>query len=169
MSQRRGIITDRLTNVIQVIQLGKKTGRLMVERGEGAQFEDGVLFFACGQITDARSGNLRGAAAIDWLRTWGKCRFIFGTEESERATSPQPLQLNSDPSPTLHSIPCRTKPDVVGMHILTQAGLSRVHLRLYLLIDGRRNIEELMRLMRCSPAVVLQHLEDLRNIGIIYY
>ncbi len=223
MSQRRGIVTDRLTNVIQVIQLGKKTGRLIAERGEGTQREDGVMLFARGQITEAQTGSLHGAAAMDWLRTWGKCRFIFEAEESERTTGSLPFQLSPahdtgshpvqrltpgndhqngadprhsgqfpatrvssgqedtstsgklpafqklSPPPLPSGTPRRTKQDEMGMRILTQAGLSRVHLRLYLLIDGRRNITELLRLMGRPPEEVQQLLDDLRSLGIIHY
>jgi hypothetical protein len=224
MSQRRGIVTDQLINVIQVIQLGKKTGRLMVERGEDIQHEDGVLYFTHGRIVDAQCGNLHKAAAIDWLRTWGRCRFIFEAEENKGTTAHQPTpssftynttshplqrpmsgidyqnrvdpryfgqfsaprvpngqadpntsgnlrtpqNLDSPPTPP-PSTPRRTKQDEVGIYILTQAGLSRIHLRLYLLIDGRRNIIELIRLMGRPAKEVQQYLNDLRRLGIIHY
>ncbi|MBV9614035.1 MAG: DUF4388 domain-containing protein, partial [Ktedonobacteraceae bacterium] len=77
MSQKRGTVTDRLLNVIQVLQLGKKTGHLTVERDEGKGQEKGEIIFVQGQVTQAYGGNLRGQEALNWLSTWGACRFIF--------------------------------------------------------------------------------------------
>ncbi|TMC61826.1 MAG: DUF4388 domain-containing protein, partial [Chloroflexota bacterium] len=49
MPHQRETATDRLSNVIQVIQLGKKSGLLTVERGEGITFEEGAITFVNGQ------------------------------------------------------------------------------------------------------------------------
>lgn len=91
MPERRGTTTDKLNNVIQVIQLGKKTGTLFVERGEGTQREEGSISFVQGQITHASAGQRTIQAALVWLGTWGSCRFTFiasGSENAERLTGP---------------------------------------------------------------------------------
>ncbi len=88
MSQKRGTVTDRLLNVIQVLQLGKKTGHLTVERDEGKGQEKGEIIFVQGQVTQAYGGNLRGQEALNWLSTWGACRFIFVPATPEKTTSP---------------------------------------------------------------------------------
>lgn len=64
MLQRRGTTTDRLANVIQVIQLGRKTGILSVKRGEGGTREEGTITFIQGHITQAYAGQRRGQAAL---------------------------------------------------------------------------------------------------------
>ena len=97
MSQRRGITTDQFINVLQVIQLGRKTGRLMVERGEGMQREEGEILFDCGHVVNAYNGQLTGEAALIRLKTWGVCRFIFMNTSMERTTGPLP-ELHSFPS-----------------------------------------------------------------------
>jgi hypothetical protein len=88
MSQKRGTITDRLLNVIQVLQLGKKTGHLTVERDEGEGQQKGEIIFVQGQVTQAYGGILRGQEALNWLSTWGACRFIFVPATPEKTTSP---------------------------------------------------------------------------------
>jgi hypothetical protein len=96
MSQKRGTVTDRLLNVIQVLQLGKKTGHLTVERDEGKGQEKGEIIFIQGQVTQAYGGNLRGQEALNWLSTWGACRFIFVPATPEKTTSPlvpEPVRL----------------------------------------------------------------------------
>jgi Domain of unknown function (DUF4388) len=92
MSQKRGTVTDRLLNVIQVLQLGKKTGHLTIERDEGKGQEKGEIIFVEGQVTQAYGGNLRGQEALNWLSTWGACRFIFVPATQEKITSPLATQ-----------------------------------------------------------------------------
>ncbi len=100
MSQRRGITTDQFINVLQVIQLGRKTGRLFVERGEGMQREEGEILFDCGHAVNAYSGQLTGEAALTRLKTWGVCRFVFMNTIMERKTAPLP-EIRSSPSTTI--------------------------------------------------------------------
>lgn len=95
MSQKRGTVTDRLLNVIQVLQLGKKTGHLTIERDEGKGQEKGEIIFVEGQVTQAYGGNLRGQEALNWLSIWGACRFIFVPATPEKTTSPLTTQTQS--------------------------------------------------------------------------
>lgn len=90
MTQRRGTSTDQLANLIQVLQLGRKTGVLTVERGEGSHLEQGDITFVQGQITEAHAGRLNNQVALNWLKNWGACRFTFGSLNGERPTIPLP-------------------------------------------------------------------------------
>jgi hypothetical protein len=100
MPQQRDTATDRLLNVIQVIQLGRKSGLLTVERGVGAQFEEGVIVFSNGQVTQAEAGRSTGLEAFNWLSTWGSCRFAFvPTLTSSMVTSPLPPLSQNGPAP----------------------------------------------------------------------
>ncbi|BCL79874.1 DUF4388 domain-containing protein [Ktedonobacteria bacterium brp13] len=85
MSQKRGIATDQINNVLQVIELGRKTGRLTVERGEAEQQEKGEIVFSNGHIVDVHCGQLSGMAAFNQLQTWGPCRFVFVNNSTEQA------------------------------------------------------------------------------------
>ncbi|GCE12346.1 DUF4388 domain-containing protein [Tengunoibacter tsumagoiensis] len=180
---QKGIPTDQLNNVIQVIQLGRKTGILLVERGEGGQLEKGMLQFVQGSITDARCNTFQGQAALNWLQTWQACRFIFTpntntVDQQNTASAPWPSQ-QTPPSarapntpkgfePTQGRPPQRTYSADDGLALLTRAGLSRSHRHLFLLIDGRRTYGELIRLMGRSSEEVLQLLHDLDALGIIH-
>lgn len=190
MPVRRGIATDQLTNVIQVLQLGHKTGHLTVERGEGALREEGELTFTRGYVTHAQSGRLLGQVALNWLQTWGACRFVFvsintgqtqpiqmspawSTQPQLTAVTKVPLlpipeakQANSGPLQHAPE-PSRTCVAGEGMIKLQQAQLSRLHRHLYLLIDGKRSFTELVRLMNRQPGEVRQLLSDLARIGIV--
>ena len=213
MSQRRGTATDQLSNVIQVIQLGRKTGFLTVERGEGPNTEEGELTFVQGQITNARGGYLTGQQAIQWLSNWGACRFIFVPSVPDKTTqplnalpSPTPIQPSKDtgqlpqslrqiseshhpvtppylirgreervtpaplsyqPSSLGFSYPRRIRQDDESLRLLDQAGLSRLHRNLFMLIDGHRTTMELIRLIGRKPEEVQRLLYDLERIGII--
>lgn len=208
MSQQPKTETDRLANVIQVLQLGQKTGRLVVERNEGSTLEQGIITFVNGQIIQASVNQQQGPDALNWLRSWGHCRFTFLLEQQKGMTgpmqtiSPQTLaqrngfhQRNGSPlrpsSPTnpLYSqqltnrttgklgeqrtptawltTPYRTRHIEEGMRLIEHMGLSRIHRRLFLLIDGRRTVKELIRLMTHEPTEVLRLLQDLERAGVI--
>lgn len=77
MPPQRETTTDRLADVIEVAQLGRKTGLLTVERGNGITFEEGSITFVEGQVTEASAGGRNGFEALNWLNTWGACRFAF--------------------------------------------------------------------------------------------
>lgn len=225
MPQQRETTTDRLANVIQVIQLGRKTGLLTVERGEGANYEEGFLTFVQGHLTQAKAGQLSYMDAFNWMNTWGSCRFAFLPQETgkqvmvPRSLSPntptpaplhgaRPVQRQQDtrpiqqqqqrylrdtppsiavqpPSGTLSSaqiararlnpaqyVQRPTAPRSIrnydeALHRIDQIGLSRVHRRLFLLIDGKREKTELARLMGRRDEEAAQLLGDLERAGII--
>jgi Domain of unknown function (DUF4388) len=77
MPPQRETATDRLADVIEVAQLGQKTGLLTVERGNGITLEEGSITFVDGQVTEASAGGRNGLEALNWLNTWGACRFAF--------------------------------------------------------------------------------------------
>jgi len=77
MALLNATITNSLANVIQVIQLGRQSGMLTVERGEGMAFEEGVITFVNGQAVDALAEPASGQDALRWLGSWGTCRYEF--------------------------------------------------------------------------------------------
>lgn len=77
MSQQRETATDRLVSIIQLIQLGRRTGLFTARRGEGTSLEEGTIVFTKGQVTQATAGRRSGSEALNWLTTWGHCRFTF--------------------------------------------------------------------------------------------
>ena len=195
MQQGRGTLTDQLTNVIQVIQLGRKSGRLTVERGEGLTLERGEILFEQGRITHAQGGRFSGQQAINWFGTWGACRFLFvSTEQLGRTTKPLSLEPQTprflqETNPTLYTlslgtqrtgplpenkprgvilqIPQRICPDHIALDLIDQAKYSRLHRRIFLLIDGRRDTAELVRLVGRGSEEVRQVLLDLEQIHVI--
>lgn len=77
MAQQKETITNSLADVIQVIQLSRKSGMLTVERGEGETFEEGMITFVNGQAVEAQTTAFYGQNALRWLSSWGTCRFAF--------------------------------------------------------------------------------------------
>lgn len=80
--------TDRLVNVIQSIQLRRASGVLTARRGEGATQEEGIIAFVNGQVAEASVGRRTGSGALNWLSTWGRCRFSFVPSEASSITTP---------------------------------------------------------------------------------
>jgi len=196
MPQQRGTETSQLANVIEVIQLGRKTGVLTVERGINSSPEMGEITFDNGHITQARSNRgVQGQQALLWLRSWGTCRFTFiEAQETTRTTQPLPavsqnrtLQKNRDtqpqrvpsetlrlPSPVIRKtdtellvVPQRTQQLEHALQLISQARLSRTHRQLFLLVDGQRNATELLRLIGRRQDEGLPLLRDLVHIGVI--
>jgi Domain of unknown function (DUF4388) len=92
MSQQRETATDRLVSIIQVIQLGRKTGLLTAKRGEGITQEEGTITFIKGKITQTTVGRRKGSEALNWLTTWGNCRFTFvSSDPAETSPSHTPI------------------------------------------------------------------------------
>src|SRR5258708_2135180 len=89
--------TDRLVSVIQSIQMAQEDGVLSVRRGEGGTLEEGTIVFVNGQVKQANVGRRSGVQALNWLSTWGQCRYMFASAESATFNQTQPL--NSIPSP----------------------------------------------------------------------
>ena len=87
MSQQRETVTDRLVSVIRTIQLGRQTGILTVQRGEGVSLEEGNLTFVNGQVTQATLGRRTGSEALNALTTWGNCRYTFVSPENQAKTA----------------------------------------------------------------------------------
>src|SRR5690349_17056985 len=77
MPEQDYTVTENLAQVIDTIQLGRKTGVLTVQRGEGSTFESGMVIFVNGRPARAQVGYLNTAESLEWLTTWRECRFAF--------------------------------------------------------------------------------------------
>ncbi len=192
MPPQRGTETNQLANVIEVIQLGRKTGTLTVERGADLSLEIGELTFDNGHITQARSNRgIQGQQALFWLKSWKSCRFTFLegktviTQSLPSVSQDELLHKKSETSPhrvpseapshtipsigydaELLAVPQRLLTPETALQRITQAKLSRAHRQLLLLIDEQRNVAELSRLIGRRQDEVISLLRDLAYIGI---
>src|SRR5215469_3350879 len=99
MPPQRETATNRLADIIEVAQLGQKTGLLTVERGNGITLEEGSITFVDGQVTEASAGGRNGLEALNWLKTWGACRFAFVSSAINDSGLHIPV-ASSSPTPT---------------------------------------------------------------------
>jgi hypothetical protein len=187
--------TDRLANVIQVIQLGHKTGTLTVERDSSSGPEQGIILFVNGQVARASLHQHEGTLAFKQLNTWSACRFTFTPSTS--STSPAKLpavqsgqslnqRMNGNATGDAIARPGREDTGIHRWHsapgvdippqhrsleealqLIDRATLSRAHRRLYLLIDGHRSSTELARLMGRSQSEIDALLQDIERAGVI--
>jgi hypothetical protein len=204
MAQQKETITNSLADVIQVIQLSRKSGMLTVERGEGETFEEGMITFVNGQAVEAQTAAFYGQDALRWLGSWGTCRFAFiPTPTSEIPSIPalvntpafeqrmrdtgthpripiSPLResaarrqaSNGRTGQVISFISASVVPHLVipleeSLRYVDQLGLSRQHRRLLLLVDGQRNVAEMVRLIGRTLYEVQQLLADLEQAKII--
>jgi hypothetical protein len=127
MSQQRETATDRLVSIIQSIQLGRRTGTLTVRRGEGFTQEEGTIAFNKGQVTQTSAGRRTGSEALNWLTTWGNCRFTFVSNDTVENTSPLPPShpTGEAGSPVRQRLPLpgrQTEPLPTGEPVRTRTG-----------------------------------------------
>jgi hypothetical protein len=100
MQTQRTAMTDCLADVINIIQMGEKSGVLSVERGENRTFEEGFIKFISGQIVEAGTNQQSGMTAFTYLNSWQVCRFSFIAQIPNGVPLPlqstQPLPANRD-------------------------------------------------------------------------
>ena len=94
MSQQE-TATDRLVSIIQTIQMAQGNGTLTVRRGIGGTFEEGTVIFVNGQVKQASAGRRSGPEALNWLSTWGQCRYFFASSEASASSQLQPQNETS--------------------------------------------------------------------------
>src|SRR5579859_4664629 len=193
MHSHRETMTDSLADIIHVIHLGSRSGRLTVERNLDKRVEEGYIVFANGRVMEARVGQYTGPAAYNYFNTWGTCRFSFVSGTSvpphsiQSAQSPygapaanaftnttmSPMQQNGEAgaydqrSASSSLFPLRLQ---AGEVILMQSGgaqLPRAHRRLLLLINGQRSVSELVRLMGRNLEEMQALLNELERAGFI--
>ena len=208
MPQQPTTSTEQLANVIQVIQLGRKSGTLTVERRTDSSLERGTIQFVNGLMTQASAHQLSGLPAFQWLNTWGACHFTFTPSDlgvtTRKLPSLQPIQLPEsqyqgfhDTEPNQHiqaqvkafsdtaiqnnlyrqndlsmqkesvDIPKQARSIEDALQRIDRVKLSRAHRRLFLLIDGHRNIADLARLMGRRQSGVVALLQDLERADVV--
>ena len=204
MAPQNETITNSLADVIQVIQLGRKSGVLTVERGDGETFEEGMITFVNGQAVEAQTTVFNGQNALRRLSSWGTCRYAFiSTPTAEIPSIPAPVSTpaferrmtdtgthpripisplresaarrqasNGGTEQVISFIPASIVPHLVisleeSLRRVDQLGLSRQHRHLLLLVDGQRNVAEMVRLIGHTQFKVQRLLADLEHAEII--
>lgn len=94
MTKPRVTTADRLSNVIEVVELGRRSGLLTVERGASQALEQGEVYFLQGRAIYALVEGLRGREALAVLAGWGQCRFAF----EPNAPRPAPNVIEQPPA-----------------------------------------------------------------------
>ncbi|HLZ56594.1 MAG TPA: DUF4388 domain-containing protein [Ktedonosporobacter sp.] len=184
----RGTATDRLADVVQVLQIAHKTGLLVVTRDRADNsLEQGTIKFHNGQIVDANLEQLRGAEAFNRLMAWRTCYFVFQpltantgplSTPTTGPLTPVPLPMQNGTGygherepplafPNIHSVPIRLREANEVLPYFHNLGLSRAHRQLFLLVDGRRHVQELMRLTGHRPDEINTLLADLERAGLV--
>jgi hypothetical protein len=178
----RGTVTQRLADVVQALQITHKTGILQVNRdgADSRTVEEGSIKLVNGQIVEASVGPLRGPEALSRLMSWA-CYFVFQPETSTSQfsnTSQLPVTTGgargyqnpgevSQGFSVLYVIPQRTSQVNEVLPYFGQMGFTRAHRQLFLLIDGRRTVQELMRLMGYGLNDMNTLLADLARVGLL--
>lgn len=195
MLPQRETMTDSLTDLIQIIHLGRKNGVLTVERMTGSIVEEGYIIFSNGRVVEAKVGRAHGLAAFNYLNTWQACHFSFVNDTERAPQSPSSPLLTPGPLyPTTGDLasnrpkqsgyqsaasstysegsvssrfPMRLVQGEAALQHPETISLSRTHRRLLLLINGQRSVSELARLLARSLDEIQALLNDLERAELI--
>ena len=78
-----------LSDILQLVQLGKKTGALVVQAGT----DEGTIYFSDGTAVHAKTGESTGDLAVNRILRWRQGTFAFRADETSTYHSIQtPLQ-----------------------------------------------------------------------------
>jgi hypothetical protein len=165
-----------LPDILQMLQMGKRTGALSIRHGE----EIGTLYFRKGELVHATYANLSGEDAAYALLKWKNGRFRFDTtiyptrrtidlsatnlilEAARRSDELKDLQTELPPPDTVLIFA------QVGSDESTDIHLSPQQWKILALIDGKRNIADVCAVCDLDEVTVLQTLEDMLRIGLLY-
>ena len=142
-----------LSDILQLIQLGKKTGALVVQAGG----EEGNIFFSDGGAVHAKAGDATGDQAVNRILRWRQGSFAFRPDETTTYRTIQtPLQhLVLDAARQIDEwqdiqrlIPSMDMVLTIEAH--PPAGTEDIKLqpaewRVLSLVDGGRNIKAVVR------------------------
>jgi hypothetical protein len=167
MFEGQNTVVDQLVKIIEAIKIGRSTGSLIATRGEGATYEMGTVVFVKGRVVEAKVGRRVDREALNWLSTWGKCRYTFVLSTSESSTMVPEEVVGGHNANVNEAVPYRSQPLVYGLQVLQEKSLSRMHRQVFLLVDGMRKVEDLMRLLHLGEYEVVALLYDLADTGII--
>lgn len=87
MIKGRDNTAESLGPVLELIRLRGHSGLLTVERAQGSRLEEGEIYFQVGQPIYARTGQLSGQQALDWLLSWRQVYFTFLADQPRAANS----------------------------------------------------------------------------------
>jgi hypothetical protein len=85
----------------------------------------------------------------------------------DQLTQKEGKALPGDVGRVNETVPYIRRPLEDGLQILAERGLSRIHRRVFLLVNGSRRVGDLMRLLKLSEHEMLALLYDLQDTGII--
>jgi hypothetical protein len=97
------VVTDSLIQYIQAIQHDRRTGVLLVRRGNRNVQEEGTIHFVQGHIVETKLNRHIGSAAFNELCSWGNCQVSFFSnyqqERKDPVTPTPPSLLSQNPTP----------------------------------------------------------------------
>ncbi len=182
---QRETLTDNLADIIQILQIGYRSGTLTVERTASQITEEGYIVLVNGRVVDAKVNQYNGSQAFNYLRTWKNCRFSFidagytepemlqGRSQPSSGTTTRPLLQNSHSATNAHNVvrpslfPRRLQAGEAALVTPQSLQLERAYRRLLLLVNGQRSLSELARLMARNPEEVQTMLDALEYAGLI--
>jgi len=164
-----------LSDILQLIQMGKKTGALQVESGSNA----GTMFFKEGAAVHAAASDIKGDNAVNRILRWRQGSFAFKPDvTTDQLTIQTPLQhLVLEAARQIDEwqdiqklIPAMDI--VVGIEENPAAGTEDIKLepiewRVLALVDGIRNVNQIVKESRMGDFECCKVLYGLLSSGLL--
>jgi hypothetical protein len=99
------LTTSRLSNILNMVVLGRQSGILRVVRGQGTTREVGQIQFVDGKAVSALLGQVTGVNALSVLQNWGECVYSFDEYPLPETTDPDSMSYQAGSPPYEYSQP----------------------------------------------------------------
>ncbi|MCK4594451.1 DUF4388 domain-containing protein [bacterium] len=163
-----------LPDILQMLQMGKRTGALSIRHRE----EIGTLYFRKGELVHATYKNMTGEDAAYNLLNWktGRFRFdttIYPTRRSIKISTTNLILEAARRSDELADLQTELPPPDTVLHFANIAGrVGDIHLspdewKVLSLVDGRRSIADICSDSEIDEVSTLQIIEQLLGIGLL--
>jgi hypothetical protein len=161
---------EKLSDVIDLLCARHYSGLLSVERFAGGRFQEGEIYFEQGRSVYARYNQQSGSAAFTNLETWQQVYFALDKDASWPLLRDQEIPLSSCLSSAelrlAHVEQLVPHKSEITLDVLSLP-LTRAQRAIYLLVDGKRTVVDLVRCTGKSILIVMQLLNDLLELGLI--
>jgi len=163
-----------LADILEMLQMGKRTGALSIRHGE----EIGTLFFRKGELVHATHRNMTGEEAAYNLLGWktGRFRFdttIYPTRRSIEISATNLILEAARRTDELADLQTELPPPDTVLHFAKVAGkVDDIHLsadewKVLSLVDGHRSIAGVCAESDLDEVSTLQIIEKLLGIGLL--
>jgi hypothetical protein len=160
------IITEHLTNILAAITQRHQTGVLSIEYVGEQGIEKGEIYFEGGNTVHARTEEEWGKSALARISHWRRVQCAFFEGVKPLTAFYTPLSHVELAHPGIHAV-FQARPAAATAPALSH--LERRARMVFMLLDGKRTVQDVARLTNHTESEVARILVRLLKSGYIEY